>query len=724
MPIESITRNYLYEYIMTTYVLNKGKLDENGDKTKPVIMEAGGSRCFEKNTLVKTDNGEKKISELEKGDKVLSFNHKNNEEEFKNVINVFKNENNKKKCYCFKFKNGDEIKCTEDHEIYLNKAYRPASIVYSMWKNKQASYKTKETNLALFDILSIEEIELSDTYDLTVQDNSNYYLSANGGTLVHNSGKTVTSAQVILTFCEHFSDPKAKNKKDLHIKIYRNTSVDSRKTFNDVIKTFTRMGLKPITSTTNPKTGKVTTTGDYEKVESPRPVIRYKGHIFEFVGMPEGDQQAEGCDISFINEIVENNNPKAFFSIVRRTELLVLVDWNPSRASHYAYNIKRVNYHYPITTYLDNKWLPTGQKADAESQCPWDLTECEYYLERLGMDNKMHKYKLPEDFSLKKWYERYYQSDEAKEKGEYFDGFLRRRWLKPERPEICKEEDYHLYRTPNKLNYENGTVSRADWLTYGEGIPSGQEGAIFKDNVRWVDKFPDSVDHSYFGLDYGFTADKSALVRCGNIGMDMYIEKLCYQKTGTSDLLFDLIEKPLLNEEKRRYIEANDEEWYNKLLALRMNLRKVQSALYPTIDEKQLAVDNAYENLNAHIDNGLPIEPIYVVTDTQDVYKGRGSAEEQQFTIDLNLKARQHGYNWKFIKVGSKPIVPGIALMKKFNLCLIKDKDFETEQQNYCYIKDEAGEPTNIPDKDSKFNHIWDAARYCIWKFFKFIFSN
>lgn len=580
-----------------------------------------------------------------------------------------------------------------------------------------------ERGINLSDIESIEEIELSDTYDLTIQDNSNYYLSANGGTLVHNSGKTVTIAQILLRFMEAYADPTAKNKKKLYIIVYRNTSVDSRKTFKDFIEEYDRIGLLPIEQRRNEKTGKLEMSGDYEKVESPKPIIRYKGHTVEFMGMPEGNQEAVGCDIAFINEILENNNEHAFYSIVRRTTLITMADWNPKQSVHYIYNIKRFNFHYPVTTYLDNKWLPLGQKADAEAQCPWDFKDSVFEVEISDIYGKLKRYKVPEGFTLEKWYAGYYQSDEAKAKGESFDGFLRRKWLKPERPENCKEEDYNLYRMPHKLNYENGTVNRSEWLTYGEGIPSGQEGAIFN-NVKWVDKFPESVDNQYFGLDYGFSNDPSALTSVGNIGMDMYIEKLCYQKTGTSELLFDLIRKPILNEEKRRYIEANGEEWYLKLLDLRSKLTLSYAKAYVDDEQRHNAIDNAKDELQEHINNGLPIAPIYIVTDTADVYKGRGAAVEQQFTLDLNLLAQQHGFNWKFIKVGSKPIVPRIALMKKFNLHLVKDKDFEIEQQNYCYAKGDDGKPTNLPDKESKWNHIWDSAGYAIWKFFRFTFGS
>lgn len=135
MPIVKMTKNYLHDYVMTLFLANNKRPDpQTGDPTQPVILMGGGSRCFEKDTLVKTDNGEKKISELEKGDKVLSFNHKNNKKEFKTVINVFKNENNIKKCYSFKFKNGDEIKCTEDHEIFYQGRYVCAKDLVSLHK--------------------------------------------------------------------------------------------------------------------------------------------------------------------------------------------------------------------------------------------------------------------------------------------------------------------------------------------------------------------------------------------------------------------------------------------------------------------------------------------------------------------------------------------------------------------------------------------------------------
>ena len=241
-------------------------------------------------------------------------------------------------------------------------------------------------------------------------------------------------------------------------------------------------------------------------------------------------------------------------------------------------------------------------------------------------------------------------------------------------------------------------------------------------NEYYDEVFDLTVDgvHEYFANGIlVHNCDPSCLVLAGNLGKKMYLKKLCYQKTPTSDLLWDLIEAPILEEEKRRYIEANGEEWYETLCDLRNELYNVASLRYENTEKRAESIAQAKENLAVFKDNGIEIDKIVVVCDTQDVYKGRGAADEQQFVTDLNRLSVMYGYYWNFIKVGSKPIVPGISLMKKFDLFLVEDEDVKKEKENYVFIKDSAGNPTNIPDKDSKFCHFWDASRYVIWRMFK-----
>lgn len=55
------------------------------------------------------------------------------------------------------------------------------------------------------------------------------------------------------------------------------------------------------------------------------------------------------------------------------------------------------------------------------------------------------------------------------------------------------------------------------------------EGAVFK---KWgiVDEFPEQCKRQGFGLDFGFTQDPTACVRCGIIGDDLYLDEEFYEK--------------------------------------------------------------------------------------------------------------------------------------------------------------------------------------------------
>ena len=89
----------------------------NYNATKPIIVNAGGTSCFDGETLVVTDKGLKKISEIEVGDVVKSFNEKTKEDEWKTVTDTF-TFLNQKRTVRVKLKNGKEIICTDDHKFY------------------------------------------------------------------------------------------------------------------------------------------------------------------------------------------------------------------------------------------------------------------------------------------------------------------------------------------------------------------------------------------------------------------------------------------------------------------------------------------------------------------------------------------------------------------------------------------------------------------------------
>lgn len=54
------------------------------------------------------------------------------------------------------------------------------------------------------------------------------------------------------------------------------------------------------------------------------------------------------------------------------------------------------------------------------------------------------------------------------------------------------------------------------------------EGAIFK-HVGIVDKFPSNARKVAIGVDWGYSKDYTAIVKCGIVDKRLYIEELCYR---------------------------------------------------------------------------------------------------------------------------------------------------------------------------------------------------
>lgn len=75
------------------------------------------------------------------------------------------------------------------------------------------------------------------------------------------------------------------------------------------------------------------------------------------------------------------------------------------------------------------------------------------------------------------------------------------------------------------------------------------EGAVFK-NVGICDHFPEGAKHIARAVDYGYSKDFTAIVRCGIMENRLYIDELCY-KTGMTS-------KDIIDEFKREEDEGND----------------------------------------------------------------------------------------------------------------------------------------------------------------------
>lgn len=87
------------------------------------LFVAGAPFCFGKNQMVVTEFGDKKISDIKEGEKVLSYNLKTKINELKTVTGTSINKENKQIFLEIKMKDGTIIKVTENHLFFNGTSY-------------------------------------------------------------------------------------------------------------------------------------------------------------------------------------------------------------------------------------------------------------------------------------------------------------------------------------------------------------------------------------------------------------------------------------------------------------------------------------------------------------------------------------------------------------------------------------------------------------------------
>lgn len=73
------------------------------------------------------------------------------------------------------------------------------------------------------------------------------------------------------------------------------------------------------------------------------------------------------------------------------------------------------------------------------------------------------------------------------------------------------------------LRYKNKSL----WQVYGLGLQAVVEGLIFKE-AEYIDTIPATVRHRWYGMDFGFTNDPTAIVEVGVEGDNLYIDEVAY----------------------------------------------------------------------------------------------------------------------------------------------------------------------------------------------------
>ena len=135
--------------------------------------------CFVAGTKVKTENGFKNIEDIKIGEKVYSFNLDNNEIELKEVLELI--HSSAKDTYKLTI-GGKTVEMTSKHQVYIvDKGWtRAYNIKIGDMMLSASGDKVKVTNIE-----HIKYDEPIDTYNLAVEDNSNYFVT-DIQVLVHN----------------------------------------------------------------------------------------------------------------------------------------------------------------------------------------------------------------------------------------------------------------------------------------------------------------------------------------------------------------------------------------------------------------------------------------------------------------------------------------------------------------------------------------------------------
>jgi hypothetical protein len=191
--------------------------------------------CFLAGTLVHTQNGLVAIENLKIGDKVLSYNLKTKQTEFKSIINTHNNFT--EKYVSIYTSNADAIQATGAHLFYVYDTH-----IWMPARELKQGMNLMDTHGQAVIILEIKTIDATQsTFNLEVADNNNYFVGTNG-ILTHNAARIFKYAD--RTEYEFIHYVLRENGKDLYVGI---TAQEFSKRFDQHVNEGRRalQGIKP-----------------------------------------------------------------------------------------------------------------------------------------------------------------------------------------------------------------------------------------------------------------------------------------------------------------------------------------------------------------------------------------------------------------------------------------------------------------------------------------------
>lgn len=242
------------------------------------------------------------------------------------------------------------------------------------------------------------------------------------------------------------------------------------------------------------------------------------GNMIYFTGLDGVGSHGERHDVIWGNEGMELDF-EDFKQLNQRCNEAFFIDYNPSFTEHWIYDhvITRPDTFFYKSTQLDNPFLPRGQRDEILAYEPYLRGSYEVVGNNLILNGKV-------------------VSDTNKP-------------------------------TPHPCNVDNGTADEFMWKVYGLGLRGARRGIIFP-LVTYIDSFPSHLPHTY-GLDFGFTADPTALVRYGREGNNIYLELRLYEAIDNAELLHTVLESlgiskdyPITADSADRYVKSGKDAVY------------------------------------------------------------------------------------------------------------------------------------------------------------------
>lgn len=94
----------------------------------------------------------------------------------------------------------------------------------------------------------------------------------------------------------------------------------------------------------------------------------------------------------------------------------------------------------------------------------------------------------------------------------------------------------NIVREIESLQWKNKTL----WSVYGLGQRAILEGLVFP-TYHTVPEFPSHAKHIALGLDFGFNADPTAVIKCGLLDNRLYLDEVCYKTKMLTNEIIDVL---------------------------------------------------------------------------------------------------------------------------------------------------------------------------------------